>query len=343
MFVSMQGRDFTRRRGERGGKISISARSAPPRENFLQLESPTLSPMRSLTFHPVARFCFSCLLAGSMMFGAAAGARAGDIRFKVATLKVMPVSGDKAANYAVFEKLAREAAAQGADLVVTPECYLDGYLGNPKFASGMTREKLPSVAERMDGPWLTKVAALTRELKVHVLFGFSEVRDGKVYNTAALFAPDGSLAGRYCKSHTAGGELYEPGTELPVFQTKLGRMGVLICFDRQPPENARTLALRGAQFIIVPAYGTVSTFIDEDLLMRARAYENGVYVIYTSPYNTFVVDPAGEIVSQVRNKTDGLLFADVVLDSRIGDRNAIQVRHPKLYGQLVAPVGDKTR
>ena len=272
-----------------------------------------------------------------------AEARADDRQFKVAALKVMPITGDKPANYELFERFAREAAAKGADLVVTPEGYLDGYMGHPKFTPGMTREKLPSVAERIDGPWLKKVSALARELKVHVIFGFSELRGERVFNTTALFAPDGSLAGRYCKTHIAGGELYDAGTELPVFATKLGRMGILICFDRQPPESARTLALRGAQFIVVPAYGRTSTFVDEDLLMRARAFENGVYVIYASPYNAFVADPEGEIVAQVRNETDGLLIADLVLDHRIGDRNAIKVRHPELYGRLVAPGGQASR
>ena len=277
------------------------------------------------------------LLSAFLLAVSSSWALAADPTFKVATLKVMPITGNKAANFATFERLAREAAARGANLVVTPEGYLDGYMGNPKFVPGMTREKLPSVAERIDGPWLKKAAALAGELKMYVLFGFSELREGKVFNTIAIFGPDGSLAGRYSKSHIGGGELYEAGNELPVFDTKLGKMGVLICFDRQPPESARTLTLRGAQFIIVPAYGTKSTPIDEDVLMQARAHENGVYVIYTSPYNAFVANPVGEIISQERNQTDGLLFADVVLDGRIHDRGAFRRRRPELYGELLAP------
>lgn len=197
-----------------------------------------------------------------------AAADASERSFKVAALKVMPVTGDPAANYATFELLARQGAAAGARLIVTPECYLGGYMGNPKFTPGMTREKLPGVAVAIDGPWVRKARALARELKVHVLFGFSELRGGQVYNTIAILAPDGSLAGRYAKSHIGGGELYEAGNELPVFETALGKMGVLICFDRQPPENARTLTLKGAQFIVVPAYGRKSTPTDEDILMR---------------------------------------------------------------------------
>jgi len=263
-------------------------------------------------------------------------ALAADPSFVVATLKVMPEFGNKAANYAVFEKLARQAAGAGANLIVTPECFLDGYVGDPKI---MTREKMPAMAEPIDGAWLKKAAGLARELNVHLLFGFSERRDNGVFNTIAIFSPDGSLIGRYSKTHPVGGELYEPGTELPVFDTKLGKMGVLICFDRQPPENARILALKGAQFIVVPAYGKTSTPTDEDILMRARAYENGLYVIYTSPRNAFVADPDGNIISQVRSHDDGLMFAKVVLDGRVGEGHAFQVRHPELYGRLAEQPG----
>ena len=254
--------------------------------------------------------------------------------FMVATLKVMPETGNKARNYAVFAKFAREAAAAGARLIVTPEGYLEGYMGAPKFAPGMTHEKLLDLGETMDGPWGRRAAALAGELKVFLIFCFAERRGSQVFNTAALFAPDGSLAGRYSKSHLVGGELYDPGTELPVFDTALGRMGILICFDRRPPEAARVLALKGAQFLVVPSYGTVSTPMDEDILMQARAQENGVYVVYTSPKNAFVVAPDGEIISQVRGDTDGLMFARLVLDERIGDTNSIKVRHPALYRRL---------
>jgi beta-ureidopropionase len=277
-----------------------------------------------------ASLCLSCLLIGFAPNWTAAAASA----FRVAALKVMPVYGDQAANFATFERLARQAAAQGARLIVTPETYLDGYMGNPKSGSGMTREKMPGIAEPIDGPWLKKAGALARELKVYILFGFSELRDGKVFNTIAILAPDGSLAGRYSKSHLAGGEWYEPGNELPVFDTQLGRFGILICFDRKPPETARTLTLKGAQFIVVPAYNKTSTPLDEDILMRARSQENAVYVIYTSPYNAFVADPVGEIISQVRNETDGLMFADIVLDGRIHDHGALRSRRPEMYEPL---------
>lgn len=257
--------------------------------------------------------------------------------FTVAALKVQPMAGDSAANYTRFEQMARQAAASRADLIVTPECYLDGYMGSPNFRPGMTREKmLQSHSEAIDGPTLKKVAALARELKVHILFGFSEKRGDKLFNTMALFLPDGSLGGRYSKSHPLPGELYEPGGELPVFDTALGRMGVLICFDRQPPENARILALKGAQFIVVPAYGKIREAMDEDLMMQSRAHENGICIIYNSQHNAFVAGPDGVITDQARSDhRDMLFFGRVVLDDRIHDRGSYRVRHPELYAPLL--------
>lgn len=277
-----------------------------------------------------------------LVLGRPVQAAPGATSFVVAALKVMPDIGDKAANYARFEKLARQAAANGASLIVTPECYLDGYMGSPKFRPGMTREMmLQTYAETNDGPVLKKVAALARELKVHILFGFSERRGATgLYNTIAWFKPDGSLGGHYSKSHPLPDELYDAGGELPVFDTALGRMGILICFDRQPSESARTLALKGAQFIVVPAYGKKRDAMDEDLLMQARALENGICIVYTSQHNAFVTDPEGVITDQARSDTcDMVMYGRVVLDGRIHDRSSYRVRHPELYGRLTEPAG----
>lgn len=285
----------------------------------------------------------SVLLTVAGLVSLAFTAAAADRSFVVAALKVMPAIGDKAANLARFDQLARQGAAAGADLIVTPECYLDGYMGSPVFRPGMTRETMMQVhTETIDGPMLRNVAALARELKVHILFGFSERRGTGLFNTIALFKPDGALGGRYSKSHPLPGELYDAGGELPVFDTALGRMGVLICFDRQPPENARILALKGAQFIVVPAYGKVRVPMDEDVLMQARAHENGIYIIYTSQHNAFVAGPDGVITAQAHSDDcDMLMVGRVVLDGRIHDRGAYRVRHPELYGPLVVPAAPK--
>src|SRR4051812_14155756 len=167
--------------------------------------------------HVIAAIC-----AVPLLIALSAGALARDVTFTVASLKVMPLLAEKEKNFATFVHLAREAAAKGADLIVTPEGFLDGYAGGgPKQHPSMDRAKLADLAEPIDGPTLRKVAALAHELKVHVIFCFTEKRDARLLNTAAIFGADGALIGRYSKSHIAGGEIYDAGNELPVFETKL--------------------------------------------------------------------------------------------------------------------------
>ena len=91
---------------------------------------------------------------------------------------------------------------------------------------------------------------------------------------------------------------------------------MLICFDRQLPETARILAIKGAQVILVPAFGLGIEEINEDILMRARAYENSVYVAHVHPKNTFIVDPDGTIVAQKRGETEEIVMAKITLDAQ---------------------------
>lgn len=115
----------------------------------------------------------------------------------VAGLKLAPVPFDKEGNYAKFERYTREAAKAGAQVVITSECYLDGYVGNPKLYPELTQEKFLAFAEPIDGAYVTRAATLARELKIHLVFGFSERRGSETYNTAALISPEGVVLGRY--------------------------------------------------------------------------------------------------------------------------------------------------
>jgi N-carbamoylputrescine amidase len=112
-------------------------------------------------------------------------------------------------------------------------------------------------------------------------------------------------------------------------------MGILICFDRQLPETARILAIKGAQFILVPAFGLGTTEINEDILMRTRAYENAVYAAHVHPVNTFIVDPDGTIIAQSRGDSEEIVMARITLDERIGSRKAFRSRRPEIYGEIL--------
>jgi predicted amidohydrolase len=162
---------------------------------------------------------------------------ASDVKsFNLAGLKLLPKPWDKAANFAKLDQYARKAAASGADFIVTPEGYLEGYVGNDKLTPSLTLDRYREVAEPADGPWIKKIEALARELRVYLLVGFAERRGDKVCNSAMIFSPAGQPLGKYSKAHTAGDEPYnQKGSEFPVFSTPLGRLGMLICFDRQLP------------------------------------------------------------------------------------------------------------
>lgn len=161
-------------------------------------------------------------------------AMAADQSFVFAGLSITPEPWDKAANMAKLERFATEAAARGANVISTPEGFLEGYVGNRGHTPGLTREAYANVTEELNGPLLTRVGDLARKLKIHLLVGFAERRGDKFYNTAVIFSPDGKVVSRYSKMHTGGGEPFNTkGTEFVVADTPYGPWGTLICYDRQ--------------------------------------------------------------------------------------------------------------
>jgi len=175
--------------------------------------------------------------------------------FIIAGMGVIPKAWDKEANFATLQRYARDAAKQGARMVVTPEGFLDGYTSNPNKHKDYTREKYFAIGEVINGPMMRRVAKLTRELGIYIAIGFAERRGGKMYNTLAVFDPSGKLILRYAKTHAPGEIDATPGREFPVAKTELGTLGSFICYDRRLPEVARILAVKGARLFIVPAAG----------------------------------------------------------------------------------------
>ncbi|MCC7499771.1 MAG: carbon-nitrogen hydrolase family protein [Bryobacterales bacterium] len=249
--------------------------------------------------------------------------------FALAGLRVVPDRWDKEANFRKLDHYAREAAARGARLVITPEGFLDGYVGNDQ---GLDKEKYFAVAEPIGGRMLVRVQHLARELKIYLAIGFSELRGRQVFNTVAIFGPDGQLVSRYSKTHTGSEQWNTPGSEFPVVSTTLGRWGTLICLDRQLPEPARILAIEGAQLILIPSYGGYGEM--NDAMMRTRACENGVYVAFVHPKRCLIVDPKGTVVAKDEGGGDQVVLAKIRLDERIG-RGPIRARRPAIYGEIL--------
>ena len=259
---------------------------------------------------------------------------AGDISFTVAGISVVPQRWNKRVNLETIDRYARQAAGAGARLVITPESFLDGYVANDKqnvpFAS---REEYFAVGESIDGPMIRRLRGLARELKIYLLAGFAERRDDRMFNTVALLSPEGELVIRYSKTHTADDEPYNSkGAVFPVVDTPLGRLGALICMDRQLPETSRILAVKGAQIILVPSYGGYGEM--NDVMMRTRAYENGVWVAFVHPKRCLFIDPRGKIIAKDDGSGDQLVTAKIVLDDKPSP-GPIRHRRPEVYGEIL--------
>ncbi len=195
---------------------------------------------------------------------------------RVAALQMQPVSGDIDANLRQIEAAARSAAAAGVMVLVTPEMSLTGY------AVG---DAVSRLAEPRNGPTVDRLSTIARATGVMILAGWPE-RDGEaIYNAVALAGTEGT-ARFYRKCHLFGPlekALFVPGSELPaLFDIGGLRAGLLICYDVEFPEMARSLALAGAEVLLVAT--ALPRSGPNDRVSRAmipvRALENHVFVVY---------------------------------------------------------------
>jgi predicted amidohydrolase len=250
----------------------------------------------------------------------------------VAGLCVTPHPWDKQSNFAKLEVFAKKAVADGAKLVVTPEGFLEGYVWQDDDPQEFNREQYLGVGESIDGDFVARAAALAGELGIYLGLGFAERRGNLMFNSVAVFGPSGDLISRHLKCHTADDEPFNTkGANLSVFDTPFGPWGVLICMDRQLPEAMRVLALKGAQLVIVPAWGMCGEL--NDAMMRTRAYENGVYVLFIHPRRCLVIDPGGKIVAEDLGQPDSVIHAQITL-ADFSQLSPIQYRRPELYGEI---------
>ena len=203
---------------------------------------------------------------------------------------------EKDANLRRAEAMIREAAAGGAQIVCTTECFLDGYAIADKSIPLDTYRALGEPIP--DGPCYKRLAALARELKILLVAGMLEADGEARCNTAVLISPEGRLLGKYRKQHLEH-ELVRnrPGTESPVFDTPYGRIGVMICADRRLPEIARRLKEQGADFLLCLSGGMFGPK-SNDWILQARSRETHLPIVFVHPAEFLVTGPDGSILDR---------------------------------------------
>lgn len=202
----------------------------------------------------------------------------------VALAQVEPATRDIAANLAVFDACIERAAGQGADLVIFPELALSGYACGDAFFD---------VAEPVPGPSTGHLVATAKRHDVHIIWGMPERGlPGVLYNAAVLVGPEGHIG--TWRKHTLPGHatdmagpgafpdrrFFRLGTRSPVFDTPIGRIGMMVCYDIFFPEIARLLTLKGADLLVgISGSPSFERPIFEPLV-QARAMENTTWVAY---------------------------------------------------------------
>ncbi len=253
------------------------------------------------------------------------------------------------------------AAAQQAELVVFPEIVLDRFFPQQRCSDLSVDAR--ELAESVPGATTELLMAKAREHGLVVVFNLYEIDEqGRTFDSSPVIDADGSLLGVSRMIHITDYEAfheqdyYHPGdTGAPVFETKVGKIGVAICYDRHYPEYMRALALGGAELVVIPQAGALGEWPEGlfEAEVRTAAFQNGYFVALcnrvgveeklTFAGESFVSDPDGRIVAQGKRLEEDLVVVDLDLaqgaDSA-GQRLFLRDRRPELYASWVAGDAD---
>ena len=264
-------------------------------------------------------------------------------------------SRDYETNIATAERIIRDAAAAGAEVILPGEAF-----SSWEFQFMEMDAEPFKLAEPLDGPTVSHMRALARELSVVIPTNIFERANNAYFNTNVIIDADGSVLGHYRKSHIPLGlpgcyeKVYSnPGdTGFRVFDTQFGRIGTAVCWDQWFPEAARILALRGAEVLFYPSAIGSDCHDHWETVMRGHAAANIVPLVCSNRVGhekgtlgevtffgkAFIAGPKGNVVARADDTSDMFVAHSFDLDE-IRELRAhwglFRDRRPDLYGPLL--------
>ena len=180
-------------------------------------------------------------------------------------------------NLNTIREIARRAVRSEPDILCFPELATTGYSLNARWRK---------FSETVPGATTERLASIAREYGFHLVCGIPELdaKSRRIFDSSILFGPDGDVVGVYRKVHLWNFErrYFTPGNRFKVFKTKIGKIGLGVCYDLEFPESARALALEGAEIIIYSSAQPHPMETHVDTYIRSRAGENCVYVCHSN-------------------------------------------------------------
>lgn len=266
---------------------------------------------------------------------------------KIALIQ-QPASSDKQHNLARGVKATLAAAQQGADVVCFAELAFEPFY--PQVPAAAEFERL---AEPIPGPVTEQFCQLAQELEIVVIPNLFERDKNNTFDSSPVIDADGTLLGTTRMVHITDYEYfheqgyYTPGDHgAQVYETRYGKIGVAICYDRHFPEYMRALAVGGADLVVVPQAGSVGEWPDGlyEAEMRVAAFQNGYFTALcnrvgaeeklTFAGESFVCDPLGNVIGRAGQGTEEVLICDLDLkktEASHARQLFLRDRRPELY------------
>lgn len=241
-------------------------------------------------------------------------------KFKIALAQINCKRANKAENLSKIGDFVKKAKNQSADFVIFPELSLTGYV---------VRDQVYELAETIPGPSTQAVEKIAEKTQTYIVFGMaerSEKTQATIYNTAVLVGPEGYI-GKYRKMYLPTHSVFEekryfrPGYQATAFNTELGKIGLIICYDIFFPEVSRLTRLEGAQLIVCISASPAVRKTFFEILTAARAIENTAFLAYVNLVGiedglqfwggSRLIAPNGKVLVKAKYDEEDLVTCDV--------------------------------